>query len=324
MSVLKRYTGTGPRSDPANWVPVARGPQGVPGETGLTGSTGAVGSTGPQGPSNVWVNNNPPPNDTYVWVDTDDIDALAIPAGGLTGQVLSKIDGTDFNTEWVNPPTPAGLSIASIFTASTYDSGTNRPHFPDPYLPGGSIDLASGTGRVIMFFGHGSIPSNPEGIYHTFPFDPATVSLLGSGIDYDGQHANGGWWFGSNYDIDGSYRFPVKFTKPGIVQLSQSIYAYTTAGGIVSEIFTDTNSTYLSGYAYQGAAPYDYRSPAGPGRIVDPNRSSLGAIHNINIPAGERAWGLDSFLCSVKWPAGMPPNLSFKYAVTVTLFSEAL
>lgn len=115
MSVFKRYTGTGPRSDPANWVPVARGPQGVPGETGLTGSTGAVGSTGPQGPSNVWVNSNPPPDDTYVWVDTDDIDALAVPAGGLTGQVLSKIDGTDFNTEWVDPS--SGTVIRDFFSA---------------------------------------------------------------------------------------------------------------------------------------------------------------------------------------------------------------
>ena len=35
--------------------------------------------------------------------------ALELPAGGTAGQVLSKIDGTDYNVEWDDPATPAGL-----------------------------------------------------------------------------------------------------------------------------------------------------------------------------------------------------------------------
>jgi hypothetical protein len=61
------------------------GPQGadstVPGPIGLTGPQGSTGPAGPTGP-------------------TGSTGAGIIP-GGLAGQVLAKIDGTDFNTEWI-------------------------------------------------------------------------------------------------------------------------------------------------------------------------------------------------------------------------------
>ena len=34
--------------------------------------------------------------------------AAAVPVGGTAGQILSKIDGTDYNTEWVNAPSGGG------------------------------------------------------------------------------------------------------------------------------------------------------------------------------------------------------------------------
>ena len=49
---------------------------GVPGATGPTGATGAQGPQGDPGEG--------------------------VPVGGTTGQVLAKIDGTNYNTEWVN------------------------------------------------------------------------------------------------------------------------------------------------------------------------------------------------------------------------------
>ena len=55
------------------------GPQGPAGEQGPKGDTGDTGATGPQGPSGV-----------------------GVPAGGTTGQVLAKVDDTDYNTEWIN------------------------------------------------------------------------------------------------------------------------------------------------------------------------------------------------------------------------------
>lgn len=55
----------------------ATGPTGPEGPQGPTGATGATGATGPAGPG--------------------------VPTGGTAGQVLSKVDGTDYNTEWVTP-----------------------------------------------------------------------------------------------------------------------------------------------------------------------------------------------------------------------------
>jgi len=58
------------------------------GETGDTGPAGAAGANGTDGA----------PGD----------DGVGVPVGGTTGQVLAKIDGTDYNTEWVDPPAGGG------------------------------------------------------------------------------------------------------------------------------------------------------------------------------------------------------------------------
>lgn len=44
----------------------------------------------------------------------------SIPAGGTTGQVLTKINGTDYNVDWETPSSGGGSALASI-----YDDGTN-------------------------------------------------------------------------------------------------------------------------------------------------------------------------------------------------------
>jgi hypothetical protein len=57
------------------------GPQGIQGEQGPqgeTGATGATGATGPVGPG--------------------------VAAGGTAGQLLSKVDSTDYNTQWIDVP----------------------------------------------------------------------------------------------------------------------------------------------------------------------------------------------------------------------------
>jgi len=56
------------------------GPQGAVGQTGATGATGPAGADGVDG--------------------VDGADGVGVPLGGTTGQVLSKIDDTDLNTQW--------------------------------------------------------------------------------------------------------------------------------------------------------------------------------------------------------------------------------
>lgn len=33
----------------------------------------------------------------------------SLPSGGSAGQILAKIDGTNYNTQWINPPDPSGF-----------------------------------------------------------------------------------------------------------------------------------------------------------------------------------------------------------------------
>jgi len=48
------------------------------------GGSGEGGSAGPQGPAGA--------------------DGVGVPVGGASGQILAKIDGTDYNTEWIDAP----------------------------------------------------------------------------------------------------------------------------------------------------------------------------------------------------------------------------
>ncbi len=59
------------------------GPAGSTGATGATGSTGATGATGSAGAT-----------------------GAGVVTGGTAGQVLSKIDGTNYNTQWITLPSP--------------------------------------------------------------------------------------------------------------------------------------------------------------------------------------------------------------------------
>jgi hypothetical protein len=94
------WTGTGPTSliGPTGAI----GPQGPKGDTGDIGPQGPKGDTGDTGPAGA--------------------DGIGVPAGGTTGQILSKKTETDYDTQWVNPTgtadavsfTPAGNIEATI------------------------------------------------------------------------------------------------------------------------------------------------------------------------------------------------------------------
>ena len=47
-----------------------------------------------------------------------------IPIGGTTGQVIEKINSTNFNTQWATPILPNGTKIAMLYISQT---GTNAP-----------------------------------------------------------------------------------------------------------------------------------------------------------------------------------------------------
>ena len=58
---------------------------------------------------------------------------LGVPSGGALGQILTKIDETDYNTEWADPATPSvgwgsiDGTLAAITTGSSSRSAPERP-----------------------------------------------------------------------------------------------------------------------------------------------------------------------------------------------------
>ncbi len=71
-----------------------KGTDGEKGERGERGVAGYPGSQGPRGPQG-YVGPAGPQGDPGAA-------GVGVPVGGTAGQVLSKIDGTDYNTQWVD------------------------------------------------------------------------------------------------------------------------------------------------------------------------------------------------------------------------------
>lgn len=80
-----------------------KGAQGAQGPAGADGAAGAKGDPGAQGPA-----------------------GEGVPTGGTAGQILAKVDGTNYNTQWINAPTTPTASQLMTGTAPTVadiDSG---------------------------------------------------------------------------------------------------------------------------------------------------------------------------------------------------------
>lgn len=100
MSNLKYFN-----EDTQEWEYLVIGKQGPQGAPGIDGNDGIVSSE------------TPPENTDILWLDLSDTeDQLVIPAGGETGQVLTKASNTDFDTEWSQINIP--LEDVSVTQAS--------------------------------------------------------------------------------------------------------------------------------------------------------------------------------------------------------------
>ena len=99
--------------------------KGDKGDTGNTGATGATGATGPQGTAGV-----------------------GVPVGGTAGQVLSKINSTDYETQWVNQSggasgTAATGGVYGVTTLTDSTSSTSTTTAATPASVKSSYDLAA-------------------------------------------------------------------------------------------------------------------------------------------------------------------------------------
>ncbi len=94
----------------------ATGPQGSTGLTGATGapgpqgSTGLTGATGPQGLQGLQGTAGTPGTN-----GTNGTNGQGVPTGGTAGQVLTKIDATNYNTQWTTPSASSGPQVLAVF-----------------------------------------------------------------------------------------------------------------------------------------------------------------------------------------------------------------
>lgn len=93
--------------------------------TGPTGSTGSTGSTGPAG--------------------------QGVPVGGTAGQILAKVDGTNYNTQWIAAPSGGSGSFNGVMTTNDL---VGLPTFNIKSPDSGSINIGGGgTSQVQIMAG---------------------------------------------------------------------------------------------------------------------------------------------------------------------------
>jgi hypothetical protein len=84
-----------PPSDMDHWDILVAGVMGTSGTSGLTGASGTSGTSGP-----------------------------GVSTGGTSGQILSKIDGTNYNTQWIDAPSGGSISNNISINTLSYNDGT--------------------------------------------------------------------------------------------------------------------------------------------------------------------------------------------------------
>lgn len=128
-----------------------QGEQGIVGPQGNVGPQGPEGPTGPQGMQGIQGPQGPTGNAGAV--------GPGVAAGGTTGQVLSKIDATNYNTQWVNPAVGSGDVVgpasANTDNVAAYADTTGKL-IKDTGLPYTSIvkgPVSVVNGNVAYFIG---------------------------------------------------------------------------------------------------------------------------------------------------------------------------
>ena len=156
------------------------------------------GIAGPQGVSGVISSSEAPEDTSVLWVDVTEEPAamVSVPAGGDTGQVLSKVDATDYEIQWIDAVSvisngtisddqlaiPSGRyrSVAAISTSSSVTEAqrgwliTSTASSPititiDTIMFGGDrIDfIQEGTGQVTFAAGSGVTLNSKDSKFKT-------------------------------------------------------------------------------------------------------------------------------------------------------------
>ena len=236
--------------DPYSFI----GPIGPQGETGPTGPQGEVGPTGPQGEIGL----TGPQGDPGATGATGPA-GPGIVAGGTTGQILAKVDATDYNTEWIDNFTPQikhEVKAAEALTAgqAVYVSSANGTNM----IVSKASNAAESTSSKTLGLVAQNMAINDVGFV-------VTEGLL-AGLDTSAAVAGDPVWLGTNgnliYGLVNKPIAPAHMVFIGIVTRAQSnngeifvkvqngyeigeLHDVVVAGSVTGQVLTYNASTGL-------------------------------------------------------------------------------
>lgn len=167
----------------------AVGSQGLQGQSGLGGSQGAMGSQGSQGSQGLGaqgLNGVQGAQGKFGSqglqgpIGNQGASGQGVPVGGTTGQVLSKIDSSNYNTQWVTPS--SGMSGAPYYKiAISYNTGSTSVYTYSSFTSSGFSNNftvgQSGTGAASIITITNTVSSASGGLTGALQIMPTSAYI---------------------------------------------------------------------------------------------------------------------------------------------------
>jgi len=139
------------------------------------------------GNSGLVVSPDAPTSTGVLWLDTDEPSDIPVPIGGTAGQMLTKIDSTNYNTQWITPPS---VPIGGV--AGQYLRKQSATNYDDTWANIAASEITTGQ------FAHARMPAGSVVQVQTVRTGPAVqtisstspVALTGMSIVFTPKFAN--------------------------------------------------------------------------------------------------------------------------------------